>query len=467
MKAILTTIGFSLLLLITGLFAQTTRAAVPSRAQVDIFDSETFLTEASFSPFGDTKESYSLTTGDVNGDEVDEVIVGSANGHPPRVRVYTGDGTLLTEFLAYGESFTGGVHLTTCDLDANGKDEIITGAGFGGGPHVMVYDYLGIPFLSDGFFAYDEAYHGGVKVACGDVDGNKLNEIITITDLRTQPHIKIFTRSGSFTGKEFFVTGYDNYTGVNLEVIRFHETDPAHIIVAGAYNTSPLIRIFQDQGTEVKSFYSYAETFRGGVNLSKHTSNDGAQYILTGAGMTGGPHVRVFDFNGAVQKEFFPYDRESRGGVSVASGDFDVDGVEEFVVKIHAFQKRENIVGKSIEVDISEQTLYAYDAGYLVGEFLISSGVRGFDTPQGEFNVWRKRSLVDMSWYYGSNSPYNYRLPNVPWVLSFLGPYTIHGTYWHSNFGNPMSHGCVNMYTPDVEWLFAWTPMNTPVNVHE
>ena len=49
-----------------------------------------------------------------------------------------------------------------------------------------------------------------------------------------------------------------------------------------------------------------------------------------------------------------------------------------------------------------------------------------------------------------------YSLPNVEWVQYFYQDYSFHGTYWHNNFGNPMSHGCVNMTNEDAEWLFCW-----------
>jgi lipoprotein-anchoring transpeptidase ErfK/SrfK len=49
-----------------------------------------------------------------------------------------------------------------------------------------------------------------------------------------------------------------------------------------------------------------------------------------------------------------------------------------------------------------------------------------------------------------------YNLPNVQWVQYFYADYGFHGTYWHNNFGNPMSHGCVNMTNADAKWLFDW-----------
>ncbi|HEX9664749.1 MAG TPA: L,D-transpeptidase, partial [Patescibacteria group bacterium] len=59
-----------------------------------------------------------------------------------------------------------------------------------------------------------------------------------------------------------------------------------------------------------------------------------------------------------------------------------------------------------------------------------------------------------------------YDLPGVPNILSFLGPYTIHGTYWHNNFGQPMSHGCINMTIADSKWLYDWADLETSVIIH-
>jgi lipoprotein-anchoring transpeptidase ErfK/SrfK len=59
-----------------------------------------------------------------------------------------------------------------------------------------------------------------------------------------------------------------------------------------------------------------------------------------------------------------------------------------------------------------------------------------------------------------------YNLPNVPYTMYFYRGYAIHGTYWHNNFGSPMSHGCVNLATPDAQWLYNWAPMHTRVVSH-
>lgn len=59
-----------------------------------------------------------------------------------------------------------------------------------------------------------------------------------------------------------------------------------------------------------------------------------------------------------------------------------------------------------------------------------------------------------------------YYLPDVPYVMYFYRGYGLHGTYWHNNFGVPMSHGCVNLRTEDAAWLFDWASVGTPVTVY-
>ena len=114
---------------------------------------------------------------------------------------------------------------------------------------------------------------------------------------------------------------------------------------------------------------------------------------------------------------------------------------------------------KWIEVDLSQQRLYAYENGKMVFTTLISSGRSPYRTPIGRFRVWLKVRRQTMS------GP-GYRLPNVQWVMYFAGENAIHGTYWHNNFGRPMSHGCVNATNQAAKWLYNWAPKGTLVVVH-
>lgn len=115
-----------------------------------------------------------------------------------------------------------------------------------------------------------------------------------------------------------------------------------------------------------------------------------------------------------------------------------------------------------INVNLSTQTLVAYEGDAPVYEAFISSGLPQWPTVTGQFRTYMKYESQTMNGYLLG---YDYYLPDVPYVMYFYEDYAIHGTYWHNNFGTPMSHGCVNVSTPDAGWLFNWAPVGTLVNV--
>jgi lipoprotein-anchoring transpeptidase ErfK/SrfK len=112
-----------------------------------------------------------------------------------------------------------------------------------------------------------------------------------------------------------------------------------------------------------------------------------------------------------------------------------------------------------IDVNLSNQMLYAYEGGSVVNSFVVSTGTWEHPTVTGQFNIYVKYVSADMA------GP-GYYLSNVPYVMYFYKGYGLHGTYWHSNFGTPMSHGCVNLPTDAAGWLFDWASVGTLVNVH-
>jgi lipoprotein-anchoring transpeptidase ErfK/SrfK len=112
-----------------------------------------------------------------------------------------------------------------------------------------------------------------------------------------------------------------------------------------------------------------------------------------------------------------------------------------------------------IDIDLSGQRLTAYQGNTAVFSALVSTGIAGWRTPVGEFAVRTKVRAQTMS------GP-GYNLPNVQYVMYFAGENAIHGTYWHKNFGHPMSHGCVNLPTAEAGWLYKWASIGTPVVTH-
>lgn len=114
--------------------------------------------------------------------------------------------------------------------------------------------------------------------------------------------------------------------------------------------------------------------------------------------------------------------------------------------------------GRSLMVDLSDSRIYAYEDGKLVRNALASMGRAATPTVQGSFTVQRKYDAQTMT------GP-GYYLPGVPWILYFYAGYAIHGTYWHNNFGQPMSHGCVNLPPDEAKWFYDFAALGTPVTV--
>lgn len=111
---------------------------------------------------------------------------------------------------------------------------------------------------------------------------------------------------------------------------------------------------------------------------------------------------------------------------------------------------------KWIEVNVTTQKVTAWEGNVPVMEFTVSTGLPNTPTVLGKFNIyWKLKSTLMVG--------DNYYLPEVPYTMYFYAGYALHGTYWHSNFGQPMSHGCVNLETSQAQQLFDWaTPVLPP-----
>ncbi len=121
---------------------------------------------------------------------------------------------------------------------------------------------------------------------------------------------------------------------------------------------------------------------------------------------------------------------------------------------------------KRIEVNLTQQRMYAYEGDFMIYDIPISTGKPGWETPTGSFVIFSKLELHDMQ---GRARGEEWDVPNVPHVMYFReGGYAIHGTYWHNVFGTGarVSHGCVNAPLGLAEALYYWAPMGTPVIVY-
>jgi len=126
-----------------------------------------------------------------------------------------------------------------------------------------------------------------------------------------------------------------------------------------------------------------------------------------------------------------------------------------------------DVENKQIIVDItgSHQSLSCFEDGREVHFCRISSGKLPNTTPLSSidsagFNIWRKTQSIQMS---GGTNEAGWMIPGIGWTAFFLGSgIAIHSTFWHNNFGEASSHGCINAPPDDAKWIFRWASPHTP-----
>ncbi len=414
-------------------------------------------------PFADLGgRANSVAAGDLGSDGVSEIIVGAGNGLKPLVRIFRQDGSQLIEFLAYGEGFRGGVNVATCDLNSDGTNEIITGAGYSGGPQIRVFNNVG-SFIGPQFFAYSEAFRGGVHVACGDVDGDGEVEVVTGAGPGGGPHIKVFSAAGMLETEIFNGSAFES-VGANIAVGDMTGDGVTDIIASPAAYAVPQVTVFAIKNNTlrfVSSIPSSTTATHGSSLASTDIDSDGVAELLVTSGAYTTGSVTPFEAIGTAHDSIALGD-DMTGGWAVTSLPEDP---ETLVVAATTSALATTANDKYIKVDISEQRLTAYANGVPVNTFLVSTGVYGWDTPLGKTTITNKIPLMDYGWNYGVNNPNNYFLPDVQYNLRFRPHYYIHSAYWHNNFGHRMSHGCVNTSLKDAEWTYNWADVGTTVEI--
>jgi hypothetical protein len=269
----------------------------------------------------------------------DETVIATAPGAGggPHVRTWRADGTPVAGFMAYDPHFTGGVNVALGDLDGDGEDEIITGPGPGGGPHVRVFRADGTD-TGVGFMAYDPHFTGGVNVAAIDLDGDGVDEIVTVPAQGGGPHVRIWSGSGELLD-EFMADGFGT-TGLHVSAGSTLNADGGRNILLSASSGS----LVEEFGGTAADLVPYPG-FPGGASVSGAEVDAGAprglngyhDEIITGAGPGGGPHVKVFESsisgdndNYTIISQFMAYDPNFHGGVDVAA--CNPDGLSDEIV---------------------------------------------------------------------------------------------------------------------------------------
>lgn len=270
--------------------------------RVTIFDAATGLEQDSFLAFGSGfLGGVRVATADVNGDGVSDIIAAAGPGGGPHVMVFSGvDGRELISFFAYDQGFSGGLFVAAADLTGDGRAEIITGPDVGGGPHVVAFDLATItqPYS---FLAYDGNFTGGVRVAAGDVTGDGVPDIITGAGPGGGPHVMVYDGSTGLldtgTGSSFFAYDQEFRGGIFVTAADFNDDGRTDIVTAPDQGGGPHVRVFDavDAG-EILSLMAFDQEFLGGVRVAAgDVTGDTIPDIITAPGPGIDIPLRVFD----------------------------------------------------------------------------------------------------------------------------------------------------------------------------
>jgi hypothetical protein len=241
----------------------------------------------------------SVATGDVNGDGVPDIIVGAGPGGGPHVQVFDGaTGSVIESFFAYEPTFQGGVQVAAGDVNGDGVDDIILGTGIGGGPRVQVIDGRSGEVLAN-FFAYEPTFRNGVQVAAGDVNGDGVVDIVTGSGVGGGPRVRAFSGRDFSPIMDFFAYGADFRSGVNVAAGDVNGDGIADIITGPGSLAGPEIKVFSGATGGVISDFtidgSDGTTPEPGIVVTtRDITGDGIPDIVAGQ-MAGSPSfVRGF-----------------------------------------------------------------------------------------------------------------------------------------------------------------------------
>lgn len=263
------------------------------------------------------RTGMNLALADVDGDGSDEIIATTMAGAGPQVRIFNGSGEAENQFFAYAETFRGGVALTTGDVDGDGVAEIITIPDSDSAPQVRVFDNDGS--VVSQFFAYAENIRGTYHLTTGDVNGDGTVDIVVTPGPGLGPQVAMFTGTGDLIGR-FFAYATTFRGGLHASVGDVSGDGTNEVVCSPESGAGPHVRVFNTDGGVVSQYWAYSETLRGSfTSFVGDVDEDGTNEVITAPGAGMGPQVRVFEYDGTVADQFFTHHTGFRGGINITS----------------------------------------------------------------------------------------------------------------------------------------------------
>jgi len=218
-----------------------------------------------------------LASADIDGDLYADILVGAGPGGGPRIKVFSGKNlTVLRDFFAFEPTFSGGVTIATGLINSGSQIDILVGAGPGGGPRLKVFDGATLGVLMD-FFVYDAAFRGGINVAAGNLYGGFTDQIIVGAGAGGGPNVRVYDSNKNIL-QDFFAysTGFSG--GVRVAPALFSSNQRGIITTPGPGNPvssspSAFLTLHGYLGTNLLlNFYPYSSNFSGGLFVAGKVS---------------------------------------------------------------------------------------------------------------------------------------------------------------------------------------------------
>jgi len=411
----------------------------------------------------------SVAVHDLGNDGISEIVSGSGFDLEPSVGIFRGDGSQIARFAVYDPGMKQGVNVAAGDVDGDGRVEIITGTRPGAAAHVLIFDGYGrTKAPAGGFFPLGREFRGGTSVAAGDVDGDGTEEIITAAGPGGGPRILVWKKPFFAPADDFLAFDEKMSSGVNVAAGDVDGDGIDEILAVPAGRAEPFVKIFKAAaaGSPFGEFKAAAAPDTGLNIVADDLNGDKLAEIIVAPNGSGPEQVWVYDRLGKLLTSFPTGSTASADGSLVAVGRLNIADAR-LVLSVPADRGAAGrpTEPRSIAVDVAAQRLRANEYGREVRSFPVSTGTKKYPTPTGSFSVLAKIPKVLYRWSYGPDNPDNYDLGRVPWNLLVMPHIYIHYAPWHNNFGHRMSHGCVNVDKVNAEWIYGWAAVGAPVDI--